>query len=182
MPDPVSVTYIAGKLADTVISYIVGKGADAALAKPRAWWEEKKRTEAFRAAIARALTHFATRHSELSFSFFDETFLEHGASIEVRKFLTLSERPDPGALGTSYARYFTKEIPELLPACQDFLEFLDKELAADTELKDLVSDRLIRQIASEVWPAAGSADTEFGVLMEPEVGHGATEIYAGVQA
>ena len=32
------------------------------------------------------------------------------------------------------------------------------------------------------WPAPGSEDTELGVLMEPEVGHGETEVYAGVQA
>jgi hypothetical protein len=32
------------------------------------------------------------------------------------------------------------------------------------------------------WPAPGSADTELGVLMEPEVGHGETEVYARVQA
>jgi uncharacterized DUF497 family protein len=33
-----------------------------------------------------------------------------------------------------------------------------------------------------IWPAPGSADTELGVLMEPEVCHGATEVYTGVQA
>ena len=33
-----------------------------------------------------------------------------------------------------------------------------------------------------VWPAPGSKDTELGVLMEPEVGDGETQIYAGVQA
>jgi DNA polymerase III delta prime subunit len=33
-----------------------------------------------------------------------------------------------------------------------------------------------------VWPAPGSADTELGVLMDLEVGHGETKIYAGVQA
>jgi RNA-directed DNA polymerase len=32
------------------------------------------------------------------------------------------------------------------------------------------------------WPAPGSADTELGVLMDLEVGHGETKIYAGVQA
>ena len=32
------------------------------------------------------------------------------------------------------------------------------------------------------WPAPGSADTELGVLMEPEVCHGETEVYPGVQA
>jgi hypothetical protein len=34
----------------------------------------------------------------------------------------------------------------------------------------------------DVWPAPGSADTELGVLMEPEVSHGKAEVYAGVQA
>ncbi len=33
-----------------------------------------------------------------------------------------------------------------------------------------------------VWPAAGSEDTELGVLMEPEVGHGEAEVYTRVQA
>jgi hypothetical protein len=32
------------------------------------------------------------------------------------------------------------------------------------------------------WPAPGSEDTELGVLMEPEVGHGKTEVYPRVQA
>jgi hypothetical protein len=32
------------------------------------------------------------------------------------------------------------------------------------------------------WAAAGFEDTELGVLLEPEVGHGATEVYARVQA
>jgi hypothetical protein len=32
------------------------------------------------------------------------------------------------------------------------------------------------------WPAPGSKDTELGVLMELEVGHGETAVYAGVQA
>ena len=33
-----------------------------------------------------------------------------------------------------------------------------------------------------LWPAPGSADTELGVLLEPEVDHGEAEVYAGVQA
>ena len=33
-----------------------------------------------------------------------------------------------------------------------------------------------------LWPAPGSEDTELGVLMEPEVRHGETEVHAGVQA
>ena len=33
-----------------------------------------------------------------------------------------------------------------------------------------------------MWPAPGSEDTELGVLMEPEVGHGEAEVYGRVQA
>jgi Protein of unknown function (DUF2924) len=32
------------------------------------------------------------------------------------------------------------------------------------------------------WPAPGSEDTELGVFMRPEVSHGATKVYAGIQA
>jgi|SRR5579862_184490 len=34
----------------------------------------------------------------------------------------------------------------------------------------------------DIWPAPGSEDTKFGVTMGPEVAHGASEVYAGVQA
>jgi hypothetical protein len=35
---------------------------------------------------------------------------------------------------------------------------------------------------TSLWPAPGSEDTELGVLMELEVGHGETEVYPRVQA
>ena len=45
------------------------------------------------------------------------------------------------------------------------------------------SDLFVAQaIRDTLWPAPGSEDTELGVLMELEVGHGETEVYAGVQA
>ena len=40
--------------------------------------------------------------------------------------------------------------------------------------------KLPRVIKDNSWPAPGSEDTELGVLMELEVCHGATEVYAGV--
>jgi len=39
-----------------------------------------------------------------------------------------------------------------------------------------------KPIDTALWPAPGSEDTELGVLMELEVGHGETEVYARVQA
>jgi two-component system chemotaxis response regulator CheY len=47
-------------------------------------------------------------------------------------------------------------------------------------LRAVRGDLGLKQIA--FWPVPGSADTELGVLMEPEVCHGETEVYAGVQA
>ena len=46
----------------------------------------------------------------------------------------------------------------------------------------LVALSLMMEGAITNWPAPGSADTELGVLMEPEVCHGETEVYTGVQA
>jgi hypothetical protein len=43
-------------------------------------------------------------------------------------------------------------------------------------------DKGVKKDDFEGWPAPGSEDTELGVLMEPEVSHGETEVYAGVQA
>jgi hypothetical protein len=55
-----------------------------------------------------------------------------------------------------------------------------------------VFDRLVKNASNRFtsgykkiqvnWPAPGSEDTELGVLMEPEVGHGEAEVYTRVQA
>jgi hypothetical protein len=42
-------------------------------------------------------------------------------------------------------------------------------------------DRTVR-VDYEVWPAPGSEDTELGVFMGPEVRHGTTKVYPGIQA
>jgi hypothetical protein len=40
----------------------------------------------------------------------------------------------------------------------------------------------LRTAETVEWPAPGFEDTEFGVLMEPEVRHGEAEVYTRVQA
>jgi hypothetical protein len=45
-----------------------------------------------------------------------------------------------------------------------------------------VSDSSTRTAAGDAWPAPGSEDTELGVLMEREVGHGEAKVYTRVQA
>jgi ribosomal S21-like protein len=49
-------------------------------------------------------------------------------------------------------------------------------------LIDAVGVAILNSLEKAVWPAPGSEDTELGVLMELEVGHGETEVYARVQA
>ena len=38
------------------------------------------------------------------------------------------------------------------------------------------------RVSEGLWPAPGCEDTELGVFMGPEVSHGETKVYAGVQA
>ena len=59
----------------------------------------------------------------------------------------------------------------------------------ETQEQERLLEREVSQILGamrllwlNVWPAPGSADTELGVLMEPEVSHGETEVYTRVQA
>jgi hypothetical protein len=47
---------------------------------------------------------------------------------------------------------------------------------------DLPITKFIFDKPQEAWPAPGSEDTELGVLMEREVGHGEAEVYTRVQA
>jgi hypothetical protein len=54
-----------------------------------------------------------------------------------------------------------------------FIRVLDRAQRA------FVMSRVASALAERRWPVAGSKDTELGVLMEPEVGHGTKEVYAG---
>jgi hypothetical protein len=68
---------------------------------------------------------------------------------------------------------------------EDYAEFLKEEGSPFQKDSDVVVsfyETLILQMIWADWPAAGSADTELGVLMEPEVCHGETEVYTRVQA
>ena len=64
--------------------------------------------------------------------------------------------------------------------------FPERIFKADTRLVPCNNNRALenedRFDGFNIWPAPGSEDTELGVLMESEVGHGETEVYARVQA
>ena len=127
-----------------------GKGSTPHLRSPRRGGTEKQRKEALRQASRRALAGFADRYPALASQFFDEIFIANGAGDEVGKFLTRNDDPDPQALVVAYTRYFAADIPELPKACADFLEMLFAEIDRESELKGIVTDRLIRSTAGGV--------------------------------
>ncbi len=59
---------------------------------------------------------------------------------------------------------------------------LDATAYPPLQHNQLMSEGLVLCLKSALWPAPGSEDTELGVLMELEVGHGETEVYPRVQA
>jgi hypothetical protein len=66
------------------------------------------------------------------------------------------------------------------------LSMLRKPLLQLDEAEDptmLIAPGILRDATAYMfWPAAGSEDTELGVMMEPEVCHGETKVYTRVQA
>jgi hypothetical protein len=68
-------------------------------------------------------------------------------------------------------RYHLSEIKNRLEALDRFDDVLLKH-----SIKEVIP------YGNDIWPAPGSADTELGVLMEPEVSHGKAEVYTRVQA
>src|SRR5262249_46328335 len=51
----------------------------------------------------------------------------------------------------------------------------------ERELRTVIVWISLYILFGSLWPAPGSEDTELGVLMEPEVGHGETKVYPRVQ-
>jgi hypothetical protein len=58
----------------------------------------------------------------------------------------------------------------------------DADSAENYRRAENIADKKKALKKKALWPAPGSEDTELGVLMELEVGHGETEVYPRVQA
>jgi hypothetical protein len=69
-------------------------------------------------------------------------------------------------------------------ALENYFSIFDSTRSLATELirKRKNPVEVLILLCARLWPAPGSEDTELGVLMELEVGHGETEVYARVQA
>jgi hypothetical protein len=88
--------------------------------------------------------------------------------------------------GFSESSPIFKEIANLLTFTDTRRRMAESESARDPrwlERADYWKKQAdsIQQLRQD-WPAPGSEDTELGVLMELEVGHGETEVYPRVQA
>jgi hypothetical protein len=74
---------------------------------------------------------------------------------------------------SSFSTKLNKEETISCPAC-------GQSISAE-KFASHVTDESLR-LKEIIWPAPGSEDTKLGVLMEPEVRHGASEVYTRVQA
>ena len=63
------------------------------------------------------------------------------------------------------------------PSQQKKLDKITAATAANNTFGVVAEEHL-----DNLWPAAGSTDTELGVMMEPEVCHGEAEVYTRIQA
>jgi hypothetical protein len=83
-------------------------------------------------------------------------------------------------LKNGFSREFDRMIA-MMPK-QEIIEFAEALVSITAVERKATSDEGTVGGPIDVWPAPGSEDTELGVLMELEVGHGETEVYARVQA
>ncbi len=90
------------------------------------------------------------------------------------------------SLNDDFAKeFFAISRTEVIARSPVLSEYLLKNFVSDDKL---IATLVIALAASSArykkarWPAPGSEDTELGVLMGPEGGHGATAVYARVQA
>ena len=80
---------------------------------------------------------------------------------EIRAFVGHSFLEDDAELVAKFLKYFER--------IEKLLSYFSWEHAEAAEPR-LLTEKVM-------WPAPGSEDTELGVLMEPEVGHGEAEVY-----
>jgi hypothetical protein len=109
--------------------------------------------------------------------------------------LPIAERyeHDSPFLGAVLAGEFTKGSLDQLASLNFKVVYLSyksvvsafSHVGIDASFGEETSDDDFKRCITEIealWPAPGFEDTKLGVLMEREVRHGATEVYAGVQA
>jgi len=118
----------------------------------------------------------------------------------VTDYARIADPADLAKILARQARDAKDALPEDLTAIALLLDDYRQALGLAFDISDEKGDRFFRsslvQTAfyslfaawilwdreAEEWPAPGSGDTELGVLMEPEVDHGETEVYPRVQA
>ena len=92
------------------------------------------------------------------------------------------DMPSPGLWMTTFECILTNYAKETMFNVQVSLHLTIRTSLVPDRKGMLRSGDVILDRDWPIWPAPGFEDTELGVFMEPEVDHGTTEIYAGVQA
>ena len=86
----------------------------------------------------------------------------------------------PAAQVSNFVQFVARLDPMLVTLIERLAMFTSEQYRA--KANEYIELQKTANGPNEVWPAPGSEDTELGVLMEPEVDHGETEVYARVQA
>jgi hypothetical protein len=102
----------------------------------------------------------------------------------------LAQPANSSQLLTALRKSTDVKCPPRDPGLPDLNSVVTSLASTDAAKKILesVDDKSLKSVDTKSsesitnWPAPGSADTELGVLMEPEVCHGETEVYTRVQA
>ena len=106
------------------------------------------------------------------------------ADVTKEEFQALEQEVEGEKLVTRHILEQTRRNGDDIAAVKTRLDRVEEKVDRLDEKVDGVErkvDALDRKIDVK-WPAPGSEDTELGVLMEPEVGHGEAEVYTRVQA
>jgi hypothetical protein len=96
--------------------------------------------------------------------------------LQRQRVANVPQHPPPSTRLMSCARIANRQLPRIIGASAVLLTVGLVLWSCQLARAAGSAEELLR------WPAPGSEDTELGVLMELEVGHGETEVYPRVQA
>ncbi len=160
--EPISLAIVGAWLVDKVLGNYVDQGLEHFTNR---YFSDHTKKKAFQDCLSEGLEEFLTKYPDLANSFFDKTFIEGPAAAEINKWMTLTEQPSAERLEEAYRRQFRSAPISIASACREFVEIMRSKLNANEQLADFFSNRLIREIGSQLielksgsgWIAANSS-------------------------
>jgi HEAT repeat protein len=148
--------WVLGKIADEVFSYILEQANVKGRVTQILGLDSER--NAFKRALAQAITHLEQQHPKATGYLFDANFLEHEGTPILAQFLLRDGYPDPYLLAarcadsinfhrSEHRTTFTRDIE---PVAIDFLDLLATALKAEPDLAKIHDHRALEQIAANL--------------------------------